>query len=359
VRPHPAPPTSSSDIAVYIGRFQPFHNGHLALLQRALKTAPLCVVVLGSAHQARTPKNPFTWQERAEMIRLALPEADQVRLRFVPVRDHYDEARWVQAVRAGVNEIAAQAGLHTPGISLVGHFKDATSGYLRRFPGWQLVSMERSPTADATQMREALFANAEQPAAYTLAALTDQAPASTLGFLRAWTSLPFFRHLAQEWQMLREDKARWAGSPYPPVFVTVDAVVRCAEHVLLIQRGHFPGKGLYAVPGGFIEQRETVYQSTLRELKEETQFNLLEQAMTLALREVTVFDHPDRSLRGRTITHAHYFDLGARELPEVQAGDDAQAASWVPINQLLSLEDRFHDDHFHMLDHFLGLTGTP
>ena len=64
------------DVSVYIGRFQIFHNGQLALLQRALAAAPLCIVVLGSAHQARTPKNPFTWQERAEMIRLALSEAD-------------------------------------------------------------------------------------------------------------------------------------------------------------------------------------------------------------------------------------------------------------------------------------------
>jgi bifunctional NMN adenylyltransferase/nudix hydrolase len=69
-----------------------------------------------------------------------------------------------------------------------------------------------------------------------------------------------------------------------------------------------------------------------------------------------VFDHPDRSQRGRTITHAHFFDLGDRELPDVQAGDDAGAVRWVPVAELPSLEDRFHDDHFHMLDHFLGLT---
>ncbi len=79
-------------------------------------------------------------------------------------------------------------------------------------------------------------------------------------------------------------------------------------------------------------------------------------ALQRALRGVAVFDHPDRSQRGRTITHAHYFDLGDRELPAVTAGDDAQGAQWTPIEQLPGMEDRFHDDHFHMLDHFLGLT---
>lgn len=77
------------DVAVYIGRFQPFHNGHLALLKQALAAAPLCVVVIGSAFQARSPKNPFTWEERAEMARLALPEADRARVLFLPARDYY------------------------------------------------------------------------------------------------------------------------------------------------------------------------------------------------------------------------------------------------------------------------------
>ena len=58
-----------SDIAVLVGRFQPFHEAHLALLTRALTVASRCVVIIGFAFQARTPKNPFTWKERAEMIR--------------------------------------------------------------------------------------------------------------------------------------------------------------------------------------------------------------------------------------------------------------------------------------------------
>jgi bifunctional NMN adenylyltransferase/nudix hydrolase len=69
-----------------------------------------------------------------------------------------------------------------------------------------------------------------------------------------------------------------------------------------------------------------------------------------------VFDHPDRSQRGRTITHAFHFDLGQRPLPEVSAADDAQSATWIPIEELPSMEEQFHDDHFHMLNHFLNLS---
>ena len=156
--------------------------------------------------------------------------------------------------------------------------------------------------------------------------------------------------------MLRGYREAWAAAPYPPVFVTVDAVLRCQDHVLLIRRAHAPGKGQLAVPGGFIEQRETVWQSCLRELAEETHCNVPDATLRAALQSVAVFDHPDRSQRGRTITHAHYFDLGNAPLPPVQADDDALLAAWVPIAQVPELEAEFFEDHFHMLDHFLHLT---
>lgn len=156
--------------------------------------------------------------------------------------------------------------------------------------------------------------------------------------------------------MLRDFRASWASAPYPPVFTTVDALLRCQGQVLLIRRAHAPGKGQWAVPGGFLEQRETLWQSCLRELAEETHCDLPEAVLRAALREVAVFDHPDRSQRGRTITHAHYFDLGDAPLPQVQGDDDALLAQWVPVADLPSMEDRFFEDHFHMLDHFLGLT---
>ena len=157
--------------------------------------------------------------------------------------------------------------------------------------------------------------------------------------------------------MLRGYREAWSAAPYPPVFVTVDAVLRCQDQVLLIRRAHAPGKGQLAVPGGFIEQRETVWQSCLRELVEETHCLLAESTMRAALQSVSVFDHPDRSQRGRTITHAHYFDLAEAPLPHVQADDDAAQVLWVPIEQLAGMEEAFFEDHFHMLDHFFGLTG--
>ena len=348
--------TKTHDVAVYIGRFQIFHNAQLALLRRALDMATECIVVLGSAFQARTPRNPFTWEERAEMIRLALPQADRERVRFLPVRDFYDQGRWVAAVKHGVAQLHPVLSA-SPSVVLVGHLKDATSVYLREFPQWTLE--EAGPQGDihASALRDAYFGAAHdgtlEPA---LAALVNQAPASTLQFLRAWSRLPHYPVLAQEWENLRRERALWVNAPYPPVFVTVDAVIQCGEQVLLIRRGRAPGKGQLAVPGGFLEPRETVWQSALRELDEETGLRLLDSDIEAAFKAVHVFDHPDRSQRGRVITHAHWFDLGPRRPPELTAGDDASDAQWVPIADLMGLENQFHDDHFHILDFFFRLT---
>ena len=71
--------------AVLIGRFQPFHNGHLALLEQALQVAQQVIVVLGSAHQARSPKNPWVWEERRKMIDDCLPTRMKGRVQFVPI----------------------------------------------------------------------------------------------------------------------------------------------------------------------------------------------------------------------------------------------------------------------------------
>jgi bifunctional NMN adenylyltransferase/nudix hydrolase len=340
------------DFAVLIGRFQPFHNGHLSLLKLALDAAPQVVVVIGSAFQALSPKHPFNWQERAEMIRHAVPEAERARLHFVPVRDYFDETRWVDAVRREVAQVLAgdDAG-PSPSIALVGHFRDATREYLRAFPDWTLLAADDVPVRRASEMRDALFAAPEA----ALTALAGEWPAGTVDFLRAWCTQPHFEALAQEAELLRQYEASWAAAPYPPVLVTVDCVVKCQDQVLLIQRGQAPGKGLFAVPGGFLEQRETTLQAALRELEEETHLALPPDVLRACLKAADVFDQPDRSARGRTITHGHFFDLGERELPALRADDDAAAAEWTAISDLRAREDHFLDDHFQMLDHYLGL----
>jgi bifunctional NMN adenylyltransferase/nudix hydrolase len=124
--------------------------------------------------------------------------------------------------------------------------------------------------------------------------------------------------------------------------------------VLLVRRGSEPGKGLWALPGGFLDRCETLLSAALRELREETELDLPPAALLAALKDRAVFDHPDRSLRGRTITHAFHFDFPDGELPPVAGADDAETARWIALGEALEMEEQFFEDHFHILRHFVN-----
>jgi len=340
------------DVAVLIGRFQPFHNGHATLLQLALETAEEVVVILGSSFHARSTKNPFTWQERADMINATLSPADRDRVSYIAVRDYYDDARWSAAIRGKVERHFPYAKR----IALIGHFKDASSYYLNRFPQWQLVAAEQLLAIDATVIRRVLFEAEDMRV--SLDVIAHYLPLSIRQYLKAWSILPHYAVLVKEHAELLAYHESWKPAPYAPMFVTLDAVVKAAGHVLLVQRGGFPGKGLWALPGGFLDQNERLFQGAIRELFEETNLAVLASTLEHSLVDVKVFDHPGRSLRGRTITHAHFFDLLTEHLPDIRAADDAAQAAWVSIEKLEGMEEVFFDDHFHILDQFLNLTAS-
>ena len=79
-----------------IGRFQPFHNGHLLLVRQILKESNEVLVVIGSAQLNYTFENPFTVGERILMIRAALIEGgvDLSKIIIIPIVDEEDNAVW-------------------------------------------------------------------------------------------------------------------------------------------------------------------------------------------------------------------------------------------------------------------------
>ena len=119
----------------------------------------------------------------------------------------------------------------------------------------------------------------------------------------------------------------------------------------MVKRKFNPGKGLYALPGGFIGQQEKLEDSMLRELKEETKIKVDKPILRRSIKEVKVFDHPNRSERGRTITHAHLIDLGEGPLPFVKGADDAEEARWILIADLYRMEEELYEDHSDIIQH--------
>jgi bifunctional NMN adenylyltransferase/nudix hydrolase len=334
-----------SDLAVVIGRFQPFHHGHLALLEHALSLAPRALLVLGSARGPRMAKNPFSFEERKATILASLPTEQRARVSCVGVRDYYDEPRWAAAVKAAV------ARETTGRVALVGFRKDDSSSYLSLFPEWREVSLPRQAPIDGTALRRSYFASSVTGDALP-AELVSAVPAPVADFLIGFRKSAEFAALREELVALDDNALRWGTGP----FVTVDAVVTRGEQLLLIQRGRPPGKGQWALPGGFLEGSERLLTGAMRELREETQLACSDDELRQALRGVAVFDHPQRSQRGRTITHAHYFDLPPGASSEVAGADDAEAAHWVPVAGLCDRTHELFEDHFQIIDHFLKIS---
>jgi nicotinamide-nucleotide adenylyltransferase len=85
---------------LYVGRFQPFHLGHLGAIKYSLKEVDELVIVIGSAQYSHNANNPFTAGERLVMVRRALFEAgvDYSKLWIVPVPDVHLHMLWVSAV---------------------------------------------------------------------------------------------------------------------------------------------------------------------------------------------------------------------------------------------------------------------
>lgn len=345
------------DFTVFIGRFQPFHTGHLKVVREGLNQADKLILLIGSAWEPRNPRNPWTHQEREEMVRRCLSEAENARLLCLPLMDvPYNDEVWVRNVQSTVNGlvIAHHTVPHRPAkISLIGHRKDQTGFYLSLFPQWSSISIENYHKISATPVREAFFIDEPERVARELVS-NDILPQQVADYLIDFSRThPGFQHIHDEILFIKKYQQAWNTAPYPPVFVTVDSVVIQSGHVLLIERRASPGKGLWALPGGFLNGGERLLEACLRELREETRLKVPAPVLKGSIKRLAVYDAPYRSARGRTITHAFYIELEpSLELPKVKGSDDAKTARWVPLSELDP--QVMFEDHYFIIQDMLG-----
>lgn len=333
------------EYAVFIGRFQPFHNGHLEIVEAALKKAKNIIVVIGSARSGRNIKNPWTFHERETMIRGALDKYTG-RLHFVGIRDYYyNDQLWLSELHQKVREITDGSDA----IALVGQYSDDSSYYLKMFPQWDFIPCHTVNKMHATEIRAAYFEGTYD---------YSNVPQYVESMMKTYMSdvpVPGFSDLKEEYDFTMDYKRKWAAAPYVPIFSTTDAVVIQSGHVLLIRRKFNPGRGKWALPGGFLKPTERIVDGAIRELYEETKL-LVPKDITRShiIGEPHVFDYPGRSLRGRTITHAICVHLPDNyQLPECKGADDADKARWVPIGDLKLMEEDFYEDHLSIIEYWL------
>jgi bifunctional NMN adenylyltransferase/nudix hydrolase len=359
------------DLLVFVGRFQPFHNEHKRIIDIALEKSKNVLVLVGSAGKARTIRNPFTFQERKDMIQNSFNDefkhqiayrdeyADTLNNRLIikPLYDKtYNDAAWIKQVQTVVLDTALDVAnngnsFHASGyndirVGLIGASKDNTSYYLKMFPQYKSVNVEIQNDLHATAIREKyLDSSLLRP---------DKVPASVTKFLIEFAGTKEYAQLNSELKFVRDYKKQWEVSPYPVKHATVDSVVEQSGHILLVKRKAEPGKGLWALPGGHLNEFEKQLDGAIRELREETKIKVPEAVLRGSIRDHETFDDPYRSTLSRVITKAYHFKLADDvTLPKVKGADDAEKAKWVPINELR--EKDFFDDHYFIIQYFLGL----
>jgi len=352
------------DYTVFIGRFQPFHYGHARVIEKALEQSDKVIILVGSSDAARSWRNPFTFEERKQVINnWVLEEVSQFdanRLIIVPLVDHmYNNQGWItevqRLVKTAIEVDRREFGWtdNPPRVSLIGHNKDHTSYYLSLFPHWSTIDVPAFTDrhmVNATEIRNAFF-NKE-----ISRELAEGIPNATVRFLAEFQKSEDFERMRDEHEYVIKYRAdhSFRGVNHTATHTTVDACIVQSGHVLVIERGANPGKGLVAMPGGFINPEETLEDGMLRELREETKLKVPSPVLRGNIKKRDVFDDPHRSGRGRIFSYTFLIVLppDPKGLPKVKGSSDAKKAYWIPLADIKP--EMFFEDHYHIIKKMTG-----
>jgi len=83
--------------ALFIGRFQPFHNGHLDALENILKENKKLTIVIGSSQEKNTEKNPWSGEERKNILEKLFKNKIQIDIKLLP--DKHDDDLWIKSLQ--------------------------------------------------------------------------------------------------------------------------------------------------------------------------------------------------------------------------------------------------------------------
>lgn len=335
------------DTLVFIGRFQPVTIAHQEIIRRAMAMTSELLIIVGSANQPSTYKNPWSYFERHSMLLNVLndidPDEDVCRVQVQPAEDNmYNDTAWAAQIQGIVSKYTILGGK----TGIIGHNKDESSFYLSMFPQWTSIDVGLIEPLNASNVRDLYFRET-----VNLKFISSVVPPSVFRMLDGQIATPWFLNIIEERTFVEKYRQQYAGLPYPPIFTTADAVVICSGHVLLIKRRAAPGKGLWALPGGYMNANtdRSVVDTALRELREETKIAVPLPVLRGSIVDSRVFDAIDRSPRGRIITHAVkiVIQLVDGKLPKIKGSDDAEKAKWVPIGEVKRNE--MFEDHFDII----------
>lgn len=333
-------------LGIVIGRFAPYHIGHDALIKYAEKDNHKVLVLVGSATQSRNLRTPFSAEERRRLI----PAAHVDFLRDYP----YNDGLWIKQVGEKVRYWMTQFGWEHDKTEVTIYGARGSEWYLEMFPLWKpqvLGNAICDQHISATTIRDIYFGGTYEgyplPDVGVDMLLKMMTPPATYKFLKMWQHTPQYTEFYDGLLRLKALEAQFGKGPH----IATDSVVTFGDEVLVVTRGNIPGKGQFALPGGYLEPEISLIANAKKEVMEETGIDLV------GIKPLTqrVFDHPNRAGRGRIVTSAYRFILPTRQTPK--GGDDASDAFWIKIKDAVAACESFHDDHAHIIEEMTGVRG--
>ena len=361
-------------LSVLIGRMQPPHLGHIKLIEHMLQNSDNVLVLLGSSLRSRDTKNPFRWEKRAYMAGMAVLPRDRVAyggrsdrnqkfvqfsfgekktLTFAPLKDYpYANTRWQYQVQKIVEDHADRCNLDE--IDLYGNYKDNSSWYLSLFPRWNRVECPffkiDNRMLSASDIRDRILRGTARPEDFS-----DLIGNNAVASMNQWLTSEEGQRLQEEAAWIDNFKKPYADLPYGIIFQTADNVITWRGLVLLGQRRGNPGRGLWALPGGYVNQYEWIAKGAFRELGEEARTRVYLHGRNGRRRlkfdeswmvGSKTYDYPGRSQRGRVITTRYHWQIPDHLDVVHEAADDLQRTQFFPIHDVLDKMDyELFEDH--------------
>lgn len=283
---------------MFIGRFQPFHLGHLSVIQEMDKAKDLEELVLGigTAQIGNTAYNPFTAEEREDMIRRSVKLKKPYHI--VKINDINDYPRWVSHVKS----LSPEFNVVYAGNTIVKQLFEEK--------GYEVRNVDINYKISATEIRQLMIGNGNW---------IDYVPEGTRDFIVEIDGVRRLREIS--------------GKHMNPA-VTVDVIIDYKEEgIVLIKRKNEPFKDFWALPGGFLDVgQEAVETAAAREAKEETSLDIRVEDLNL----FGVYSKPGRDPRGPTVSVVYSAKVDKGDL---KGNDDAlEARAFKEIPEKLAFD---------------------
>ena len=299
------------------------------------------IIIIGSADQERTIRNPLTIEERRKTLEIA---TEGMPVKIDTINDSpYDYDEWIKQLAIKLfKDYSTFENTTIVGMEGVEEYVKRLNNIVGKGTCKSIVFTEQDTNINihSTKIRE-----------NTDAWFNDLfMPTKVVDYLRSIT--PDFVDIIKNINKVADDYAKSCNVKYNTCFMTVDNVVYTADKVLLIRR---KDNGKYAIPGGFAEPCQTMKQNALRELEEET--GLTEKDVVFK-KEPILIDAPFRDPRSSKKVNliSMVYSWNCKNPDNVKAADDAADAMWVDFKEIENMKaSEFHADHKKIICKVLGI----